>query len=81
MTKDLNDILKPIQHKGKALNQQETHSSTGVKHHRSSTFIENKDILVKGECDNDDESRGALLVFLDLKTGEVRGTRVWLHYD
>ena len=73
MSKDINDLIKPVKRNGEFVNHKVTDHSLEVLSLCSSTFIEKHKIFVKGEYYDRDNSRGALLVFFDLETCKVIG--------
>ena len=73
----VSDTIKKIQNQGKVVNYEDTDSSVGVKDYFCSTHIKKKKMLVRGELNNPKSGeRKAVIVFLDSKTGEVRGTSI-----
>ena len=73
----VSDRIKGIHKEGKLVNYKDSNSSTGVTQYSCSTHIRKKKLLVKGEWNNpQSNSRRALLVFFDSKTGEVKGLLV-----
>ena len=73
MSEDIDDFIKPVKNKDKLVTHKVTDLSLGLKNYRCSTFIERENIVVKGEWDNEDESRKALVVFFDSQTGKFVG--------
>ena len=74
----VSDRIKGIQKEGKFVNYKDTDSSVGVQHYYCSTHIRKKNMLVRGEYSNPKSgARKALIVFLDSKTGEVKGMCVF----
>ena len=76
MIKNINDFIKPVIKNGQLIFHKETDLSLEVKNFRCSTFISKENILVRGENNNMDETRGALILFFDFETGKILG---WLN--
>ena len=73
MEKNINQLVKPIQSNGQLLTHKDD-PKNGVTQYYCSCYIEREKLLVKGECRNPRQSqRNALIIFLDLETGLVRG--------
>ena len=73
----VSDTIKKIQNQGKVVNYNDSDSSVGVNQYCCSTHIRKKKMLVRGELNNPKSGeRKAVIVFLDSKTGQVRGTSV-----
>ena len=74
MTSNINDLIKTVKGNGRLLTHREQDTSTSVSQYNCSCFIKEENVLVKGEFHNPKKKeRKALLVFLDLKTGKVKG--------
>ena len=73
MSKDINNLIKPVMSNGKIVTHKVTDPSLGVDSFFYSTFIQKQDIILKGEIYHRNYSRNALLVFFDLQTGQVKG--------
>jgi hypothetical protein len=66
--------MQPILHNGETVKLSYQDLNLGAHSYRSSTFIESKTILIKGEYENFNSSkRNALLVLTDPKSGNVMG--------
>ena len=73
MQSNINDLVKPVEKNGQVLTHQDT-SYLGVNGYRCSTFIKNKNVLVKGEMWNQHkENRNAMILLLDGNTGKIIG--------
>ena len=73
MKQNINDLVKPAEKNQNALTLRET-SFLGVDQYWCATFIEKKNILVKGERTNRDLwKRNASILLFDLETGRVVG--------
>ena len=73
MIEDINALIKPVKSKGELANQKVTDPGLKLFGFYCSTYNQRHNILVKGEYFNEDDSRNALLVFFDLRTGKVKG--------
>ena len=74
MTRNINQLLKTIQDKGKLVTHEDKDPEIGMTETRCSTFIKEKGLLVKGEYDNPkSEERNAMIVLFHPETGQVRG--------
>lgn len=74
MTTNINNIIETVQTRGTTLSHQLPDHKLGARHFRSSTFIRNQKLLIKGEYENPNSTqRNALLVFFDLSSGKVKG--------
>ena len=71
MEKNTNGLVKPVEKNGKVLTHRDT-SIMGVSQYYSSTFIRNKNVLVKGEHSNiHSHKRNAMIILLDGQTEEI----------
>lgn len=73
MEENIDDLIKPVIKNGKLVTHEMIDSNLKVKNFKCSTYIEKEKILVKGQYKSFNRSRGALLVFFDLKSGKVKG--------
>ena len=73
MAENINTLIKPVQRNGAFVTHELSDTIIEASEFCSSTYIQNENILVKGQCQNPLDYRGALLVFFDLNTGKVRG--------
>ena len=81
MTTTIKDLIKTVQEKGKLLTHQQD-QTTGVSQYACSCFVERENVLVKGECRNPKKKeRKALLIFLDLETGKLRGEQFLVFFS
>ena len=72
MTRNTDQLFKTIQTNGKLLTHND--NQTGVTQTHCSTFIKEKGLLVRGECDNPKSSeRNAMVLVCDPETGQVKG--------
>ena len=77
MSKNIRDFVKTVEINGKVLTHQDTAEDEEIVYD-CSTFIEKKNILVKGEYENDFKNKNnAIIVLFDCeKEGEIGGSRV-----
>ena len=73
MNKKIKDLIKPIHTEEKLLTHEETDPKQPAMQYFCSTYIQKQNILIKGECQNGDKSRGAQVVLCDPETGELKG--------
>ena len=73
MQNNIEDIVKPVEKNGKVMTHRDT-SKKGVSKYRCSTFIKEKNVLVKGECNNEHWiKRNAMILLFDCNTGNIIG--------
>ena len=74
MTRNINQLLKTIQDKGKLVTHEDTGYKIGMTQTHCSTFVKEKGLLVKGEQYNPkSKKRNAIIVLFHPETGQVRG--------
>ena len=68
-----NGCVKPVEKNGKMLTHQDT-LKEGVRHYYCSTFVKNKNVLVKGEYMNKHkDKRNAMILLFDCESGDIIG--------
>ena len=73
MQNKIEDLVKLVEKNGKVLTHRDI-SFRKVSEYRCSTFIKNKNVLVKGESNNKHtEMRNAMIVLLDSDTCDIIG--------
>ena len=73
MQNKIEDLVKLVEKNGKVMAHQDI-SFRKVSEYRCSTFIKNKNVLVKGESNNKHtEMRNAMIVLLDSDTCDIIG--------
>ena len=73
MGKYIEGLVKPLEKHGKVLTHRDT-SKERVTQYWCSTFIKNKNILIKGEWDNKHQKkRNAMIILFDCGTGNIIG--------
>ena len=73
MGNNIEGLVKPVEINGKVLTYEDS-SIIGVNHYYCSTFIKNKNILVKGEHDKmKKKKRNAQILLFDYKNGDIIG--------
>ena len=73
MEKNINGLVKPVKKNGKVLIHKDT-LFMGVSEYFCSTFIKNKNVLVKGELKNKhSHKRNAMIVLFNGHTGKIIG--------
>ena len=73
MTKTIDQFIKKIKKKGKLLSFQEHDKQKGVKKNRSSCYLEREKLLIRGEFDNGNTNRKAVLTVFNMKTKTMQG--------
>ena len=74
----VSDTIKKIQNQGKVVKYKDTDLSVGVQEYYCSTHIRKEKMQVRGEWSNPKTgARKAVIVFLDSKTGEVKGRKIY----
>ena len=74
MNPNIHDLVEPIKIEGQPITHKAPDHKPQINAFSCSTYIKSEKTLVKGERDNQTETRGALLVFFDPDSGEVKGT-------
>ena len=74
MSTHIDHLIQTIKTQGTLLSHQHPDATLEVGQFMCSTFIPEKKLLIKGECDKPNSlKRQALLVFWDLDSGKVKG--------
>ena len=73
MQNNIENIVKTVEKNGQVLTHRDT-SKEGVSQYYCSTFIKNKNIIVKGEYENKNlDKRNAMIVLFDCETEKIIG--------
>ena len=70
-------MVKKLQIKDGTVSFEKQHQQNGVKHIRSSCNVEDYNTLVRGECDNPNNSRGARIYAIDNITKQIKGEKYY----
>lgn len=73
MIQDIDDLIEPIFKNEYQITNEDLDQRNGVKGYKCSTFVESESVLIKGEILEKEEFYGAMLVFFDPETGDVKG--------
>jgi hypothetical protein len=70
----MNQLFKTLGNETKPIRLSQEEGDLGIKHFRCSSYIKSKNILIKGEYNNQDSAiRKAIIILSDPTTGQVKG--------
>ena len=72
MQENIKGIVKPVEKNGKVLTHRDS-SKEGVSRYYCFTFIKKKNVIVKGEYDNNKNKRTSLILLFNSKSGKIIG--------